>query len=147
MVDEYQDTNTVQEQILLLLSGERKNLCVVGDDDQGLYRFRDATIRNILEFPSLFPLGDEFRSVVGADMSWHATQGEQIRKHVDDIMRIQSPRHPDRQRLPGEFVDDIQHAQLAAVMRTILDEIVGPDMVWPLRLQPDARAVIQPQAP
>ncbi|WP_455947807.1 ATP-dependent helicase [Lelliottia jeotgali] len=54
MVDEYQDTNTIQERILLLLAGEKKNLCVVGDDDQGLYRFRGATIRNILEFPTLF---------------------------------------------------------------------------------------------
>jgi len=57
MVDEYQDTNTIQERILLLLAGERRNLCVVGDDDQGLYRFRGATIRNILEFPALFPDG------------------------------------------------------------------------------------------
>lgn len=57
MVDEYQDTNTIQERILLLLAGERRNLCVVGDDDQGLYRFRGATIRNILEFPNLFNSG------------------------------------------------------------------------------------------
>lgn len=57
MVDEYQDTNTIQERILLLLAGERRNLCVVGDDDQGLYRFRGATIRNILEFPKLFEDG------------------------------------------------------------------------------------------
>lgn len=58
MVDEYQDTNTIQERILLLLAGENKNLCVVGDDDQGLYRFRGATIRNILEFPALFADGE-----------------------------------------------------------------------------------------
>lgn len=57
MIDEYQDTNYIQEQIVFLLAGERQNICVVGDDDQGLYRFRGATIRNILEFPSKFPLG------------------------------------------------------------------------------------------
>ena len=58
MVDEYQDTNTIQEQILFLLAGDGKNLCVVGDDDQGLYRFRGATIRNILEYPSNFASGE-----------------------------------------------------------------------------------------
>jgi DNA helicase-2/ATP-dependent DNA helicase PcrA len=58
MVDEYQDTNTIQEKIILLLSNKNNNLCVVGDDDQGLYRFRGATIRNILEFAQNFPEGD-----------------------------------------------------------------------------------------
>lgn len=55
MVDEYQDTNFIQERIIFLLAGRKKNICVVGDDDQGLYRFRGATIRNILEFPNKFP--------------------------------------------------------------------------------------------
>lgn len=54
MIDEYQDTNYIQEQIVFLLGGNHRNICVVGDDDQGLYRFRGATIRNILEFPSKF---------------------------------------------------------------------------------------------
>ena len=54
MVDEYQDTNTIQERILFKLAEPDFNLCVVGDDDQGLYRFRGATIRNILEFPQNF---------------------------------------------------------------------------------------------
>ncbi len=57
MVDEYQDTNYIQEQLVFLLAGKRQNICVVGDDDQGLYRFRGATIRNILEFPQKFPAG------------------------------------------------------------------------------------------
>ena len=55
LVDEYQDTNYVQEQLLLKLTAQTTNLCVVGDEDQSLYRFRGATVRNILEFPSRFP--------------------------------------------------------------------------------------------
>lgn len=58
MVDEYQDTNFIQEQLVFLLAGDRKNICVVGDDDQGLYRFRGAAIRNILEFPQKFVDGE-----------------------------------------------------------------------------------------
>ena len=57
MIDEYQDTNYIQEQLVFLFGGETQNICVVGDDDQGLYRFRGATIRNILEFPQKFPDG------------------------------------------------------------------------------------------
>ncbi len=57
MVDEYQDTNYIQERIVFALGSKHKNICVVGDDDQGLYRFRGATIRNILEFPSKFEEG------------------------------------------------------------------------------------------
>ena len=54
MIDEYQDTNYIQEQIAFAIAGRVQNICVVGDDDQGLYRFRGATIRNILEFPDNF---------------------------------------------------------------------------------------------
>lgn len=54
MVDEYQDTNYIQEQLIFMIAGERKNICVVGDDDQSLYRFRGAEVRNILEFPDKF---------------------------------------------------------------------------------------------
>ena len=55
MVDEYQDTNYVQEQLVFALSSATNNLCVVGDEDQSLYRFRGATVRNILEFPARQP--------------------------------------------------------------------------------------------
>lgn len=51
IVDEYQDTNPVQERIFLELAAGHKNICVVGDDDQALYRFRGATVENFVEFP------------------------------------------------------------------------------------------------
>ncbi|MDH4069224.1 MAG: ATP-dependent helicase [Ignavibacteria bacterium] len=55
MVDEYQDTNRIQAEIVLLLAGRHKNIMVVGDDAQSIYSFRGATIRNILDFPEEFP--------------------------------------------------------------------------------------------
>lgn len=68
MIDEYQDTNYVQEQLIFTIVENHHNICVVGDDDQGLYRFRGATIRNILEFPdkwkncAMFNLVENYRS-------------------------------------------------------------------------------------
>lgn len=54
MVDEYQDTNTVQFHLVSILAGKYKNLCVVGDDDQSIYKFRGANIKNILNFEKHF---------------------------------------------------------------------------------------------
>ena len=58
MVDEYQDTNLVQEKLVLKLGGSKKNICVVGDDDQSLYRFRGANVSNILDFENRFGPGE-----------------------------------------------------------------------------------------
>lgn len=51
IIDEYQDTNTVQERLFFKLASGHKNICVVGDDDQALYRFRGATVENFVQFP------------------------------------------------------------------------------------------------
>lgn len=55
LVDEYQDTNHLQYELVRLLAGQRRNICVVGDDDQGIYKFRGATIQNILDFEQDYP--------------------------------------------------------------------------------------------
>ena len=66
--DEYQDTSTVEELLLRRLSRSHGNICVVGDDDQSIYRFRGASVRNLLEFPDRFAschtveLGVNYRS-------------------------------------------------------------------------------------
>ncbi len=70
MVDEYQDTNTAQFELVSLLAGKYRNICVVGDDDQSIYKFRGANIRNILDFEKVY----NDTAVVKLEQNYRSTQ-------------------------------------------------------------------------
>ena len=91
LVDEYQDTNRAQYTLVKQLAGQHRNLCVVGDSDQSIYRFRGADIRNILDFESDYPdarvvvLGQNYRStevILEAANSVIANNDERKPKHL-----------------------------------------------------------------
>jgi DNA helicase-2/ATP-dependent DNA helicase PcrA len=88
LVDEYQDTNAAQDHIIAHLAGDGMNLTVVGDDDQSIYRFRGATVKNILTFPDHYPhthkviLTHNFRSI------------EQIIDHSLQVINQNPARYP-----------------------------------------------------
>jgi len=108
MVDEYQDTNFIQERLMLELTKPQNNICVVGDDDQSLYRFRGATVRNILEFPQYFDecnqvrLETNYRShkriintynTFMSAFDWEDHHSNRVFRHSKEIREDQSIQH------------------------------------------------------
>ncbi len=86
LVDEYQDTNHAQYMLVSLLAGENGNLCVVGDDDQSIYKFRGATIENILSFENQYPAC----KVVRLEQNYRSTQN--ILDAANSVIRNNSGR-------------------------------------------------------
>lgn len=74
MVDEYQDTNTAQFKFVSLLAEKYKNLCVVGDDDQSIYKFRGANIGNILGYEKVISTGKSHQT--GTELPFYPEYSE-----------------------------------------------------------------------
>ena len=88
LVDEYQDTNLIQNELVSLLAAEHRNICVVGDSDQSIYQFRGADVRNILNFEKSFPDA----TVIVLDQNYRSTQT--ILDAANEVISRNSGRQP-----------------------------------------------------
>ena len=150
MIDEYQDTNRIQEQILLKLASPKNKICVVGDDDQALYRFRGATVENILRFQENFAKGeckkielnDNFRSQKdiiafynkymkspwlsvdkdGSTGNWEGENGEQFR--YDKTIRHAKKTSEEEENYPG-VIRVMGNAKLDVWCKEVFDFITA----------------------
>ena len=143
IVDEYQDTNTIQERLFFKLAAGTGNLCVVGDDDQALYRFRGATVENFVEFPARCQtyLGRaprrlsleinyrsqerivDFYTAFMQQANWAKSDGQDGFYRVMDkdlVAHRQSPLPTVVASTPAEPTDVC--AEIAALVRRLLDE-------------------------
>jgi len=93
-----------------------------------------------------FPHRDrgELTAIVGTDVIRWAMPGKQVCQNMQDIVMTQTARNLDHQALAGKLIDHGEQADRSTVMRAILYEVIGPDMVAPDRSQTDARSVVEP---
>ncbi len=120
MVDEYQDTNAVQLQLARLLAGNRRNLCVVGDDDQSIYAFRGADVGNILDFEQHF----NGAKVVTLEENYRSTQ--RILAAANAIIAGNAHRHEKKLRTSngiGAQIEALEHEHEVAEAESVAKEI------------------------
>ncbi len=112
LVDEFQDTNGVQNELVLLLAAAHRNLCVVGDSDQSIYRFRAADVRNILQFEERFPdaevilLEQNFRSTQTILDAANAVIAKNASRHAKNLFTDHGPGERIRLYRAGDEYDE-----------------------------------------
>ena len=123
MVDEYQDTNTAQFKFVSLLAGKYRNLCVVGDDDQSIYKFRGANIKNILGFEHVFADA----KVVRLEQNYRSTQNilnaanQVIRNNLERKTKTLWTENEEGEKLHfRQFMNAYEEAEYIAVSYTHL---------------------------
>ena len=133
MVDEYQDTNELQFQLLKLLTTEHDNLCVVGDDDQSIYGWRGANIRNILEF------ADNFKNCKTVKLETNYRSTEPILKAANSLIEHNSQRLGKKLvsakgdgpevKLLHSLDESMEAKAIALEIKTLLNSGVDPDEI------------------
>lgn len=103
LVDEYQDTNFAQNQLVTMLASAHKNICVVGDDDQSIYKFRGAAVSNILEFVKSFP---KVKQVV-LTQNYRSTQAI-----LDSSYKLITHNNPDRLEIKNKINKKLKSARI-----------------------------------
>ncbi len=118
LVDEYQDTNQAQYQVLKLFAEKYKNICVVGDDDQSIYRWRGAELRNILEYEMDYPgckkfhLEQNYRSTKNILAAAHSVVEKNSKRHEKQLWTENATGEPVTLMTVGDEKDEARHVVL-----------------------------------
>ncbi|MDO8617921.1 MAG: ATP-dependent DNA helicase [Candidatus Uhrbacteria bacterium] len=128
MVDEFQDTNGAQYELLKLLAGEKRNLTVVGDDDQAIYRFRGASLANILQFRDDFP---EAKAIA---LTKNYRSHKEILSHAYQFIQKNDPHRLEVQ---------LKDAGLSKALEAVRGEGGSVEVLWKQSVEDEADAVIE----